>query len=524
MVNCIKDMQCKEVKRNPLSSLNKKVSDLVGKGSWPDKMKLIVKTNSTAVIPAITGRLKDHKEEMPLRPIVLKCSGPTYFIEKAFVQILKDLLQTSEYTVQSTSNFIDKLNSFQPPDNYILASLDIVSLYPSIDTQRVLTIICDKIDHKQDLSSLMKTTLKSALNLIINNNFFRFDNRVYLQEEGAPMGSPISGLLAEFILRPLEEDINCNFKNPPMVWWRYVDDVFIVWQHDVVLLDEFFSLINGLNPKIKFTLEKERDKTLQFLDVLLIRTPIGIERKIFRKPISTLATIPHNAEAPMSYKLSAYRHLIYRANKVCTPKYLDSELKIIRKIARNNGFRNEIINKLIRNMKNSKPKVNNDASKLRTIQYFPGFFERIKYKLKKFGIHLVAKPGAKLKNLIHNGMDHTENDNKAGVYEIPFIRENGRIQFYIGMTGRSFKTRKKEHMADVKFGRQTTALARLNNKEPLHIKFEESKIIYPSRFYYTSVIRESIEIFLRSESICNESASFNLPGIWREMLERTRES
>lgn len=129
-----------------------------------------------------------------------------------------------------------------------------------------------------------------------------------------------------------------------------------------------------------------------------------------------------------------------------------------------------------------------------------------------------------MKNIIHSGVDHIENDHKAGVYEIPFRGENGRVLFYIGMTSRSFKIRKREHMADVKFGRQTTALARLNNKEPIKIDFEESRIIYPSNFYYTSVIRESIEIFLRSENICNESASFNLPGIWREMLERIRGS
>lgn len=45
-------------------------------------MKQKLKLQKLAVIPKITERLKYYKNNMPLRPIVSKCYGPAYFLEK----------------------------------------------------------------------------------------------------------------------------------------------------------------------------------------------------------------------------------------------------------------------------------------------------------------------------------------------------------------------------------------------------------------------------------------------------------
>lgn len=57
----------------------------------------------------------------------------------------------------------------------------------------------------ENIKKNMKTTLKGAL--IVNNNYFSFDSKIYKQNNGAPECSLISGILAEFTLRPLETDI-----------------------------------------------------------------------------------------------------------------------------------------------------------------------------------------------------------------------------------------------------------------------------------------------------------------------------
>ena len=67
---------------------------------------------------------------------------------------------------------------------------------------------------------------------------------------GAPMGSPLSPVMANL--------------------FRYVDDTLSSWAHGLENLYRFLEHINSLHP-IKFTLEMEKeDKTIPFLDVLLL--------------------------------------------------------------------------------------------------------------------------------------------------------------------------------------------------------------------------------------------------------------
>lgn len=73
-----------------------------------------------------------------------------------------------------------------------------------------------------------KTSLKSGLNLIAFSNIFICNGVIYWQLHRVPMDLPVSGLFAESALRPLENKIFNSFKQKPMCWLRYVEDVFIL--------------------------------------------------------------------------------------------------------------------------------------------------------------------------------------------------------------------------------------------------------------------------------------------------------
>ena len=57
--------------------------------------------------------------------------------------------------------------------------------------------------------------------------------------------------------------------NPPKVWERFVDDVFLIIKKSS--LAGFINHVNGLHDQIKFTTEKEADSRLPFLDTLIKR-------------------------------------------------------------------------------------------------------------------------------------------------------------------------------------------------------------------------------------------------------------
>ena len=89
---------------------------------------------------------------------------------------------------------------------------------------------------------------------------------IYRQEERLAMGSPLSQMLVNIYMEYFEE--------MAFIWIRYVDDTFILWPHqeDIqTLLDH----VNSIQPFIQFTMEKEQDNKLPFLDVLVTRTEQG---------------------------------------------------------------------------------------------------------------------------------------------------------------------------------------------------------------------------------------------------------
>ena len=92
--------------------------------------------------------------------------------------------------------------------------------------------------------SEIKQALKTANNLIINENYFQFNNTIYEQEEGVPMGSPMSDILVELKLRKLEI-IKMKLNRRIIIWLKYVDDVFAILEKNT---DEI-RILNELNTK-----------------------------------------------------------------------------------------------------------------------------------------------------------------------------------------------------------------------------------------------------------------------------------
>lgn len=130
---------------------------------------------------------------MPVTLIVTKCSSSTCYMEKVFVILLENVLRsTTDHVISSTDEFIKRLNNIHFPENYLIASLYVIYLYTSIDTQKAVIIINNCIYRMKNTNANMKTILKTFLNLKINNKYFIFENKVYNYNNGAQNGWIIS--------------------------------------------------------------------------------------------------------------------------------------------------------------------------------------------------------------------------------------------------------------------------------------------------------------------------------------------
>ena len=73
--------------------------------------------------------------------------------------------------------------------------------------------------------------------------------------------------------------------------------------------------VNGIEPSIKFTTEKEEDGSICFLDVALTRSHIGvISTNIYRKPTHSDRYLNFRSNHPIEHKSAVVNALAHRGN------------------------------------------------------------------------------------------------------------------------------------------------------------------------------------------------------------------
>ena len=81
----------------------------------------------------------------------------------------------------------------------------------------------------------------------------------------------------------LEEEILRKAESKPYLWWRYIDDIFSLWEHGEQKLNSFIDNINKMHPTIKFTVDWSRT-SMNFLDVRVSIAEGVIETDLYVKP------------------------------------------------------------------------------------------------------------------------------------------------------------------------------------------------------------------------------------------------
>ena len=102
------------------------------------------------------------------------------------------------------------------------------------------------------------------------------------------MGSPLSPVVANLFMEDFESKALASSRLLPKLWKRFVDDTGVVWSHGPDKLDRFFSHLNNQSAAITFTMEKEDNGCLPFLDVLISKKVDGsFSHQVFRKKTQT---------------------------------------------------------------------------------------------------------------------------------------------------------------------------------------------------------------------------------------------
>ena len=204
---------------------------------------------------------------------------------------LKPLSQKVKSFVKETNDLLKKLNELRDlADDFVLCTIDVVGLYPNILRKEGLEAIRKALDKLED-QTISTESLILLAGCVLKNNVFEHNLKHFKQLNGTAIGTKLAPPYAILFVGYLKDKI-LNSAEKPLVWGRYIDDNFIIWQHGKETLKEFLKIRNSCHPTIKFTPEYSLHK-VNFLDAEVIRKLYGVEANSLQIHISNLR-IPTN--------------------------------------------------------------------------------------------------------------------------------------------------------------------------------------------------------------------------------------
>ena len=188
---------------------------------------------------------KIHKQGNPGRPIISSNGHLTERISEFVDYHLKPLVQTLPSFIKDTTHFLVQLQKLGPLlDNVILVTN--IPHNEGIDACRYF------LKTRRD-KSLPAENICDLIRMILTMNNFSFNNEHYLQKHGTAMGTRMAPSYVNLFMGKFEQQAIDNSLLKPFIWWRSIDDIFMIWTHGVEHLKSFMGFLNSIHPSIKFT-------------------------------------------------------------------------------------------------------------------------------------------------------------------------------------------------------------------------------------------------------------------------------
>ena len=258
---------------------------------------------------------KIHKKSIPGRPIVSANNCPTENLSAFVDAILNPLVKETKSYLRDTTDFIGKISDITLTENSLIATCDVVSLYTNINTLRGLTNIAKILRNRRDLP-LPANRILEILRVVLTCNNFEFNGSHYLQVQGVSMGTKCAPTYANLVLSVIESEFLNTLTVKPLCWYRFIDDIFTVFDGSSDELKELVHNFNQLDPSIKLTLEYSAEK-IAFLDTVVYRAGNKLHTSLYKKPTDTTNYLmSSSAHPPGCFK--GFKSQAIRVRRNCT--------------------------------------------------------------------------------------------------------------------------------------------------------------------------------------------------------------
>ena len=125
--------------------------------------------------------------------------------------------------------------------------MDVTSLYTNISQEEGIITVCKAYENFHKNNPRIPTSyIKEMLTLILKENSLQFNGKNFRQIHGTAMGTKMAVALANIFMADLETQILSKSVIKPMIWKRYIDDIFSLWDVIKPDIDKFITQANSL--------------------------------------------------------------------------------------------------------------------------------------------------------------------------------------------------------------------------------------------------------------------------------------
>ena len=280
--------------------------------------------------PIFYGLPKIHKsfdKIPPFRPIVSGYKSCTANLSEYLDSFLKYQAQHCKSFIRDTKHFLIKINSLKNiPKNCILVTMDVSSLYTNIDQDEGAEACFQKLESRKN-KTVPSSFLKKLILVVLQSNVFRFGTSFYSQIKGTAMGTPMAPNYANIFMDIFEQNLVEAYYNKtgirPLIWLRYIDDIFFIWTHGDESLNQFiefaqtYSDNQNMKSNMKFEVNQSTEK-VNFLDITIILKDGVLTTTVYSKPTDSHLYLNVNSCHPEHVIKNIPKGQLLRLRRICS--------------------------------------------------------------------------------------------------------------------------------------------------------------------------------------------------------------
>lgn len=253
------------------------------------------------------------------RPIISDCGSESYGSAQLINHYLNPLATKHPSYIKDTNDFLEKVTTHTVTEDSLLFTMDVESLFTNIETSMGLEAIreCffENPDHLDD-------SILELLQINLERNDFIFDSKWFLQTKGMAMGKRFSPAYANIYMAKWEKECFQKSNQLPEAYYRYLDDIWGIWNHSWEDLERFTTILNNHHPSIKVKLTWDR-KQIIFLDTVIFKgenfLKTGkLDSKIYFKTTDSHQFLHKHSFHPKHTFTGILKAQLTRFNRICS--------------------------------------------------------------------------------------------------------------------------------------------------------------------------------------------------------------